>query len=62
MDHSEGFNELGERVTPPQILQGNIERIHATEDGMCVDEMNRNLWQVVFNILLKPHDGGGTRR
>ena len=62
VDHSEGFNELGERVTPPQILQGNIERIHATEDGMCVDEMNRNLWQVVFNILLKPHDGGGTRR
>lgn len=61
IDHSEGVNEFGEQVTPPQILQGNIERIHATEDGMCADEMNRNLWQIVFNILLKPNSGGRRR-
>jgi hypothetical protein len=61
IDHSDGFNSTtGERITPPQILQGNIERIHATEDGMCVDEMNRNLWQVVFNVLLKPSDNNNS--
>jgi hypothetical protein len=61
IDHSDGIDEAtGEEVTPPQILQGNIERIHATEDGMCVDEMNRNLWQVAFNVLLKPDSGRGS--
>ena len=53
IDHDNGQNEFGEPI--PQILHGNIERIMSTEDGMCTDEMNRNLWQVVFNTLIPPH-------
>mmetsp|Transcript_4695 Transcript_4695/g.13492 ORF Transcript_4695/g.13492 Transcript_4695/m.13492 type:complete len:605 (-) Transcript_4695:890-2704(-) len=29
-----------------------IEGLVMTEDGSCGDEMNRNLWQMVFNVLL----------
>jgi hypothetical protein len=47
---SSGFNS--------QIPRGLVERIHATDDGLCGDEMNRNVWQVVFNTLLKPGTAG----
>ncbi len=51
VDHSrEGLNEFGEPIA--QLYQGKVERIMATEDGSCGDEMNRALWQVVFNMLL----------
>lgn len=52
VDHSNGVNEFGEPV--PQMPVGNVERIMSTEDGVCADEMNRNLWQIVFNTLLTP--------
>lgn len=52
VDHDNGVNEFGEPI--PQVLQGNIERIMSTEDHMCTDEMNRNLWQIVFNALVTP--------
>ena len=50
-DHSpEGMNEYGEPIS--QIYQGRVEKIMSTEDETCGDEMNRMLWQVVFNMLL----------
>ena len=60
VDHSDGVDPgSGEGgYVAAQITQGQVERIHATDDGMCADEMNRNLWQVVFNTLLKPRGGG----
>lgn len=53
VDHSERSTDDDGRPMP-QIVSGIVERIHATEDGQCTDEMNRNLWQIVFNTLLKP--------
>lgn len=51
VDHSKfGMNEFGEPQS--QIYQGKVERIMSTEDATCGDEMNRMLWQVVFNMLL----------
>lgn len=29
-----------------------IEGIVVTEDGHCADEMNRNMWSMIFNVLL----------
>lgn len=52
IDHHNGVDEFGEPV--PQFPVGNVERILATEDGSCSDEMNRNLWQAVFNTLITP--------
>lgn len=60
VDHSDGKDAEGLPVA--QIPQGNVERIHATEDGMCSDEMNRNMWQIVFNALVKPGKGQTGRR
>jgi hypothetical protein len=52
LDHQNGVNEFGEPL--PQFPVGNVERVLATEDGSCSDEMNRNLWQSVFNTLITP--------
>jgi hypothetical protein len=61
VDHANGVGADG--VTPaPQIPQGDVERLHATEDGECADEMNRNLWQLVFNTLVAPAGGGDEAR
>jgi hypothetical protein len=61
VDHGDGVGADG--VTPaPQIPQGAVERLHATEDGECADEMNRNLWQLVFNTLVAPAGGGDEAR
>lgn len=55
IDHNNGINEFGEPL--PQFPVGNVERVLATEDGSCSDEMNRNLWQLVFNSLITPYSG-----
>lgn len=52
VDHEDGQDEQGNLLQ--QIRQGDVERVHATEDGLCGDEMNRNMWQVALNMLLKP--------
>ena len=39
-------------------VSGKIEKIHADVEGSCVDEMNRNLWQVILNGLF---DSSGTQ-
>ena len=52
IDHNNGRDEFGE--PSPQFPVGNVEMILATEDGACSDEMNRNLWQAVFNTLIPP--------
>jgi hypothetical protein len=51
-------------ITPTeQIPRGSVEGLYASDDGQCTDEMNRNLWQVVFNALVPPAKGGaGGRR
>ena len=53
IDHHDGVDTFGEPI--PQFPVGNLERIMSTEDGSCADEMNRNLWQVVFNTLITPY-------
>lgn len=54
VDHSETSFNSSTGAFYFQIPRGLVDRIHATEDGLCGDEMNRNVWQVVFNTLLKP--------
>jgi hypothetical protein len=60
VDHGDGVDEATGALLP-QVPVGNLERVHATEDGACADEMNRNLWQVALNALVKPgrRRGGG---
>lgn len=40
-----------------QVL-GRVERLHATQDGACSDEMDRNLWQLMLNALLDSSGAG----
>lgn len=56
IDHSDGaiIDKSGQRTIVSQIPQATVERVHATDDGLCADELNRNMWQVVFNTLAKP--------
>ncbi|KAH7623878.1 hypothetical protein NADE_008693 [Nannochloris sp. 'desiccata'] len=37
-----------------QIPVGKMERIQMTRDGKCSDETNRNLWQMIFNVMIPP--------
>jgi hypothetical protein len=37
-----------------QVPVGKIERIQVTSDGNCSDETNRNLWQMIFNVMVPP--------
>jgi hypothetical protein len=37
-----------------QIPVGRLERIQVTTDGVCDDETNRNLWQMIFNVMVPP--------
>ena len=46
-DHSNGTRG-GE-----QVPQGTVERVHTTEDGQCRDEVNRNLWNAMFTVLMQ---------
>lgn len=43
-----------------QIPRGAVRRVRTTEDGLCSDEMNRNLWQVIFNAVLQPAGGAAS--
>ena len=27
--------------------------VYMTEDGQCFDEMNRNVWRLAFNLIMK---------
>jgi len=36
----------------PQIYAPKIERLVTTADGHCTDEVNRNLWQLILNVML----------
>lgn len=49
MDSRNGLTINGYRAAQ---AKGRIAFITATEDGQCVDEMNRNLWQMVWNTEL----------
>lgn len=51
MNTRNGLSEGGFRAYQ---AMGTPERILATDDGQCVDEMNRNLWQMMFNTLINP--------
>lgn len=37
-----------------QIPVGRMERLQMTTDGKCSDETNRNLWQMIFNVMIPP--------
>ena len=54
-----GTEDDGSGEFIPQLKKGTADRIHGTQDEMCVDEMNRNLWQIVFNAVLEPAVAGG---
>jgi hypothetical protein len=44
-----GIDDAG--IPLPQVVSGTMERITVMEDLQCVDEMNRNLAQLVFNAI-----------
>lgn len=46
----EGADAAGSPL--PQIPEGSVERIQVTADGKCADETDRNLWQMIFNVLV----------
>ena len=31
-----------------------IAEVFSSEDGWCWDEMNANLWQVIFSVAMQP--------
>jgi hypothetical protein len=37
-----------------QIPVGKMEKLQMTQDGKCADETNRNLWQMIFNVMISP--------
>jgi len=45
------LDSSGNATTKAQVLRGQVFRIHATEDGQCMDEMNRNMWNSIFNLI-----------
>lgn len=43
-----------------EIVGGSIGKIWVVEDGICADETNRNLWQVIMNTLTGLSQLGGS--
>jgi hypothetical protein len=37
----------------PQIIEGTVGAVHTTEDGLCTDETNRAVWNIIFNTLIQ---------
>lgn len=36
-----------------RIYRAPLTGLYMTEDGQCFDEMNRNVWQIAFNLMMK---------
>lgn len=53
IEWSKAMYPFGASENPSGTSQifGEVARIHTDIDGECSDEMNRNLWQVIFNGL-----------
>jgi hypothetical protein len=40
-----------------QLPRGEVRSVRANEDGLCADEMNRNVWRLIFNAVVQPEAG-----
>lgn len=38
-----------------EMVDAKTERLVTTADGLCADETNRNLWQMILNALVTPN-------
>ena len=57
-DSVDGTDAAGNLL--PQIVNGYVERIQPGIDGKCSEEMNRNLWKVIFDTILPTFDTSDT--
>lgn len=50
IDKRTGVVENGTLLS--QITKGTVGAIHTTEDGLCTDETNSAVWNIIFNTLI----------